>query len=120
MPFLKLALAALCLAAAVVPAQAQTVGGKYAVAGKNFDGSPYTGLAQIVMNGPTCVIGWQTAGTISEGLCMVSNKTLAAFYKLGDTYGMVIYDLQSDGSLVGKWTIIEKQGMGAETLTPMK
>ena len=116
---LKLALGAICLVAAVMPAQAQSVGGKYSVAGKNFDGSPYTGTVQIAPSGSTCQMVWQTAGTTSEGLCMLSNKNLAAFYKLGSTYGLVIYELQPNGSLVGQWTIVGKDGVGVEVLTPL-
>jgi hypothetical protein len=116
---LKLALGAICLVAAVMSAQAQSVGGKYSVAGKNFDGSPYTGTVQIAPSGSTCQMVWQTAGTTSEGLCMLSDKTLAAFYKLGSTYGLVIYELQPNGSLVGQWTIVGKDGVGAEVLTPL-
>jgi hypothetical protein len=121
MDSLKVVLGAICLAAAaVVPANAQDVGGKYTVAGNNFDGTAYTGTVQIAPSGSTCRIAWQTAGTTSEGLCMLSNKTLAAFYKLGDTFGLVIYDLQPNGTLVGKWTIADKQGIGTEVLTSAK
>lgn len=118
---LKVVIGAICLvAAAVMPADAQNVGGKYTVAGKNFDGAAYTGTAQISPSGSTCRIAWKTAGTASEGLCMLSGKTLAAFYKLGSTYGLVIYDLQPNGSLVGKWTIADKPGTGSEILTPAR
>jgi hypothetical protein len=117
----KLVIGAICLVAAgVMPANAQSVGGKYTVAGKNFDGAAYTGTAQIAPSGSTCRITWQTAGTTSEGLCMLSNKTLAAFYKLGSTYGLVLYDLHPNGTLVGKWTIADKQGLGTEILTPAR
>jgi hypothetical protein len=51
---------------------------------------------------------------------MLSNKTLAAFYKLGSTYGSVLYDLHPNGTLVGKWTIADKQGLGTEILTPAR
>jgi len=122
MPSLKVVIGAICLVAAAVamPANAQNVGGKYTVTGRNFDGAAYTGTAQIAPNGSTCRIAWQTAGTASEGLCMLSGKTLAAFYKLGSTYGLVIYDLQPNGSLVGVWTIADKKGTGTEVLTPAR
>ena len=121
MQTLKVVTGAICLVAAIVlPAYAQNVGGKFRVVGKNFDGVAYTGTAQIAPSGSTCRMTWQTGGTASEGLCMLSGKTLAAFYKLGSTFGMVIYDLQPNGSLVGKWTIADKQGSGTENLTPAK
>src|SRR4029079_3962902 len=41
-------LAALALAALASSASAQTIGGRYQVAGKNFNGSNYSGTAEIV------------------------------------------------------------------------
>ena len=111
----------LLLAAGFVgAASAQSIGGKYSVAGKNFDGLGYAGTVQITPSGSTCRIAWKTGETSSEGLCMVSNKTLAAFYKLGSDYGVVIYDIQPDGSLKGQWGIVDKKGIGTEVLTPQK
>ena len=100
--------------------EAQTIGGSYIAAGTNFDGSRYTGTAQITPEGSTCRIIWHTGGSPSEGLCMLSGKTLAAFYKLGPEYGLIIYELQPDGSLQGHWSVAGKQGVGTEELVPHK
>ena len=100
-------------------AAAQSVGGKYSVAGKNFDGTPYAGTVEIIPNGSTCRIVWHT-GTVSEGMCMLSGKTLAAFYRLGANFGLVVYELRADGSLSGKWAIADKAGTGVEILIPQK
>ncbi len=101
-------------------AGAQTVGGSYSVAGTNFDGSAYAGTVQITPEGSTCRIVWNTGPVPSEGVCMLSNKAFAAFYKLGSDYGLVVYELQPDGSLKGNWSIAGKQGVGTETLVPQK
>jgi len=101
-------------------ASAQSVGGTYNVAGKNLDGSPYGGTVQITPSGSSCRIQWQTGGTTSEGVCMLANKAFAAFYKLGSDFGLVVYELQPDGSLRGHWTIADKPGVGAEILTPKR
>ena len=114
-PMLSLFLAAVASAAA-----AQSVDGKYSVAGKNFDGSPYRGTVEITPTGSTCRIVWQTGSSTSEGLCMQSGKTFAAFYKLGTEFGLVIYDLQPDGSLAGRWSVAGKEGVGTEVLTPQR
>jgi hypothetical protein len=98
---------------------AQSVGGKYNVKGTNFDGSPYEGTASITRSSDsTCRVHWDTGSTTSDGFCMLANKSLAAAYKLGDSVGLVLYELQSDGSLKGYWTIADKSGSGTETLTP--
>jgi len=103
------------------PAMAQHVGGKYRVAGTNFDGSPYHGTAVIApSSNSTCRIEWQTGGTASAGFCMLAHGSLAAAYKLNNSVGLVLYELQPDGSLKGTWTIADKAGSGTEVLTPEK
>ena len=79
-------------------ASAQTVGGSYTVKGTNADGSSYTGTAEITPSGDTCRMVWHT-GSTSRGICMLANKAFAASYKMGNTFGLVIYELQPDGVL---------------------
>jgi hypothetical protein len=118
---MRLVILSLLFAAALIgPAAAQVINGKYDLAGKNLDGSTYTGTVQITPSGSTCRIVWQTGNSQSEGLCMLSGRTLAAFYRLGSDYGLVIYELQADGSLWGRWSVADKQGVGTEVLMPRK
>ena len=113
--------AAMLTAGFATAASAQSVGGKYEVHGTNFDGSPYQGTAVISRSSDsTCRVHWETGGSTSDGFCMLANKSLAAAYKLGDDVGLVLYELQPDGSLKGYWTIADKSGSGTETLTPAK
>ena len=113
-----LALAAIALSGG--GASAQMVGGQYRVEGANPDGSAYEGSATItVTSDTTCRIAWQV-GAASNGICMVAGKTLAASYTLKDKVGLVLYQLQPDGSLKGVWTIADQPGSGTETLTPAK
>ena len=102
-------------------ASAQSVGGKYKVQGTNFDGSAYGGTAVISRSSDsTCRIHWTTGSSSSDGFCMLANKSLAAAYRLGDDVGLVLYELQPDGTLKGYWTIADKAGSGTETLIPSK
>ena len=101
------------------PALAQKVGGKYNVKGTNFDGSPYSGTAVISRSSnTTCRIEWQTGGSNSAGFCMLAGGSLAAAYKLNDSVGLVLYEVQDDGALKGIWTIADKSGAGTEVMTP--
>lgn len=103
------------------PAFAADIGGSYRVKGTNFDGSPYGGTAVITPSGgATCRIEWQTGGTSSAGICMLAGSALSAAYKLGDAVGLVLYQLEPDGTLNGVWTIADKSGSGTEVLTPSK
>ena len=114
-------LAAACLAASVVTASADGLGGTYRVAGKNFDGSHYSGTAEItITSNTTCKINWKIGSDVWRGICMRNGSTFAAGYRLGNAVGLVIYDIKEDGTLEGLWTIAEKSGVGTETLTPMK
>jgi hypothetical protein len=112
--------AVLLTAGFAAAASAQNVGGKYDVSGTNFDGSAYQGTATITRSSDsTCRMHWET-GSTSDGICMLANKSLAAAYQLGSVFGLVLYELQPDGTLKGVWTIADKSGAGTETLTPSK
>ncbi len=101
-------------------AMAQMVGGEYRVHGTNPDGSAYQGTARIMpTSNSTCRITWET-GTSSAGICMMDGKSLAASYVLDRRVGLVLYQLQPDGSLKGVWTMADQPGAGTETLTPAK
>jgi hypothetical protein len=114
-------LVAACLVASVASAAAQALGGNYRVAGKNFDGSTYSGTAEIVVtSSTTCRIRWVTGGTTSQGICMRNGTSFSAAYRLGNAIGLVIYEMKADGTLEGLWTIADKSGVGAETLTPLR
>lgn len=109
---------AACLVAVAAPAMAQDVGGTYRADGTNFDGSRYGGTAVItVTSKTTCNIAWDT-GSIAKGICMRNGDSFAASYVMGDAIGLVIYDLQPDGSLEGLWTVAGQDGVGTEVLTP--
>ena len=113
--------AALILLAGVASASAQSLPGKYEVEGKNLDGSTYSGTAEIVAaSETTCRITWKTGGTTSAGICMRNDTSFAAGYVMGDAIGLVVYKMMDDGTLEGVWTIADKEGVGEETLTPIK
>jgi hypothetical protein len=109
------------LAVAGTSAAAQMVGGEYRVTGTNADGSAYRGTATITPSSDsTCRISWQTGATSSAGICMVAGRAFAASYRMGSKVGLVVYELQPDGSMKGVWTIADQPGAGTEVLTPAK
>ena len=114
----SLAVALIAAALGVGPAAAQSLGGDYRVEGTNFDGSRYKGTARItITSNTTCRISWST-GTEASGICMRTDDVIAASYKMGGSLGLIIYRLQSDGSLDGVWTIADQSGAGTERLIP--
>ena len=115
-----LAIGCLALAFAGTSAAAQMVGGEYQVTGTNADGSAYSGTATITPSSDsTCRISWQT-GSTSSGICMVAGRAFAASYRMGGKVGLVVYEMQPDGSMKGVWTIADQPGAGTEVLTPAK
>lgn len=110
--------AALLAAGLVMPAYAQSVeAGTYEVRGTNLDGSKYEGTARIKLTSETtCSIEWKTGDTSSRGICMLYDNAFAASYKLGDSVGLVIYEVKGNGVLEGVWTISGEDGSGTETL----
>ncbi|MBX3566969.1 MAG: hypothetical protein KF914_02860 [Rhizobiaceae bacterium] len=100
-------------------ANAQSIGGRYDVEGTNFDGSPYSGTAEIkAASDSTCTIVWNTAGEISRGICMRHGNAFAAGYSLGKAIGLVVYQVMQDGTMRGVWTIAGQSGSGTEILKP--
>lgn len=115
----RIALAALALLAGALGAQAQDIGGMYAVTGTNLDGSPYAGTAEVKLTSETtCEIYWTTGGSTSAGICMRNGPAFSAGYSMGDKVGLVIYQVFEDGHMEGLWTIAGANGLGTEILTP--
>ena len=116
---MKIGLLALMISALPAVAAAQDIGGTYTVSGTNFDGSAYTGQAEIkIISKTTCQIAWTTGTTTSNGFCMRNDDAFAAGYVMGKEIGLIIYKMQQDGTLNGLWTITGKDGVGTEVLTP--
>jgi hypothetical protein len=51
---------------------------------------------------------------------MQSGSSFAAGYASGETVGLLIYEIQADGSLEGNWTIADENGVGQERLIPQR
>jgi len=91
----------------------------YKAVGKNPDGSSYTGTVTVkIISDTTYTIEWKTGDSVTKGFGMRMNDTLSATYMLNGQPGLVIYKLQSDGSLAGIWAIKGESGNGSEILTP--
>jgi len=91
----------------------------YKAVGKNTDGSPYTGTVSIkIISDTTFSIEWKIGDSVTKGFGMRMNDSLSATYMLEGQPGLVIYKVQSDGSLLGIWAIKGQSGSGEETLTP--
>lgn len=99
------------------------VGGRYRSQGRNLNGAPYEGQAEITVSGrDKCRIVWRTgSSSLQRGVCMRSGHVFVAGYQFRDgTVGLVTYEVQPDGVLRGMWTIADTDGRGTEVLTPLR
>ncbi|QDC11162.1 hypothetical protein FHY55_18825 [Oceanicola sp. D3] len=99
----------LCLA---LPAVAEGLSGRYAVAGMNPDGSKYTGTVDLVENGGAVSMTWQVAGSNYAGAGPVDGKVITI--RWGDPEP-VYYVITPTGELHGTWA----GGTALEKLTPL-
>jgi hypothetical protein len=114
-----LAAPALLLSAALpAPAAAQNVG-TYAAQGTSPDGSTYTGTVQYQSAGNnTWRVTWRIPGQAPIiGSAISNGRNIAAGYVLEGVVGVILYEEQAGGVLVGRWTTRDG-GVGTERLTP--
>lgn len=97
---------------------AQSVGGSYTVAGTGPDGVAYTGAADITIEGDDCKLTMAFGNGEVSGICLQGDGLLAASYMAGDALTLVLYQVQPDGVLNGKWSLSSMAGTGTEVLTP--
>ena len=119
MPRLAYVAAALLMAGLVpVPASAQR-SGTYAVTGVAVDGAAYEGTATLAATGPqTWRINWRVGNDTSSGVALTVGNMLVVGYIAGREPGAAFYEVQANGTLVGRWTQGRNGGVGSETLLP--
>ena len=113
-------LSAIVLACTVMSLSALAgVEGSYACRGTNPDGSPYSGTVEITQHGEGYLVAWSIGGSGYSGTGIFSENQLSASWGVkGSEYGIVVYKLENDGRLVGKWLNPSSVKYGTETLTP--
>lgn len=110
---------ALFLLAISANADTLKLSSNYKAVGKSGDGTPYTGTVAIkIISDTTFSIEWKVDGSVTKGFGMRLNDTLSATFMQDGQPGLVIYKIQSDGSLTGIWAMEGESGNGTETLTP--
>lgn len=118
----RLTIAALAAAAIALPgaARAQQTG-IYNMTGTNPDGSAYEGIVMLQQVGiVSWRVTWSLAGERIEGIGMSSGPVFSVTYQLGDRTGMGVFNVNTDGSMYGQWTVLGSSGIGTESLTPQR
>jgi hypothetical protein len=97
--------------------------GPYVVAGRNPDGSRYSGTLKVYTVGPAYSPEWLIGGSRYVGLGLRQADVLGVTYG-SDSCGVAVYTVSEDGTLNGDWTAFDgfdrggKQGAGTETARP--
>ena len=97
--------------------------GPYDVAGRNPDGSRYSGTLKVYTVGPTYSLEWLIGRSRYVGLGLRQDRLLGVTYG-SDSCGVAVYTVSEDGRLEGDWTAYDvldrngKQGAGTETARP--
>ena len=107
---LPLALAASALAG---------VAGTYAGHGENPPGGsgPYDCEVVISQSGDIYSVQWYFGGQLGyDGVGIMKNGLLCVGYAASGGYGVVVYEVQADGSLAGVWATPGFTDVGTETL----
>jgi len=106
------------LAGATAGAAFADVVGEYSGAGTNPGGEgSYTCDVTITKSGPAYGVQWFFEGQLGyEGVGLMKNGLFCVGYASSGGYGVVVYEVQTDGSLLGIWATPGFDGLGSETL----
>jgi hypothetical protein len=118
----SLAVVLMAIAASQGTAQvARSIAGLWTISdAKSLQGKSYTGTVTITPTDKFYKLDWHVGNISYSGLGFFENGHLFAGWGSGPSYGLVVYDIASNGSLNGKWVFnggnyigIEKSATGA-------
>ena len=92
--------------------------GAYICNGKNFDGSTYQGLVEIVrQNGAFQLVWLSDSDVVGLGMGIRTGNVLSVAFYSGAP-GVIAYRIEGQNRLVGEWTVAGADGkVSSETLT---
>jgi hypothetical protein len=101
------------------PATHANIAGKYTITGTNPNGTMYRGALEVIEHGEVYQFRWN-AGNQYDGVGVVNGDVVAVAFANGPNgtgCGVVDYNIQGDGSLVGRWGYWGKDEAGTENAT---
>lgn len=103
-------------------AQAAGVEGSYHAEGGNAEETLYEADVLIAQQGDVYVVEWSSDGEVfSAGVGILKGDTLSVGFAFENgSFGVVVYEIQDDGSLEGEWTQTGSEDILTETLTPTR
>jgi len=101
------------------PATHANIAGKYNITGTNPNGTIYRGALEVIEHGDVYQFRWN-AGNQYDGVGVVNGDVVAVAFANGPNgtgCGVVDYNIQDDGALVGRWGFWGKDEAGTENAT---
>lgn len=95
--------------------QAPGVAGTYTLLGSNPDGSDYSGGLTVIPQGPVYQLVW-AVGDGYDGIGIIQGDRLGATWG-GPSCAIVVYQIQTNGTLTGLWGVWGTNATGTETAT---
>lgn len=84
-------------------------------------GASYTGTVSVEKFQNIHLLSWETSVGNYSGVGIVKGNSIYAGYGVNIDYGIVVYELQPDGSLIGIWSTNKANGMtGTEKVVGAK
>ncbi|WP_299985998.1 hypothetical protein [uncultured Ruegeria sp.] len=87
------------------------IAGSYSVQGRNVDGQPYSGSANVSQDGSFVSIVWTVAGETFNGAGAIDGKVVTVEW---NAEFPIVYVVAPDGELHGTWA----DGLALDKLTP--
>jgi hypothetical protein len=111
-------IAASSAAVDAVPSDLADLAGVYICTGKNFDGSTYEGVVEIVRQHDTFHLAWVIdSEVVALGMAIRTGSVLSVAY-FAELPGVVTYRIEAGNRLDGEWTVVGASGVvSSETLT---
>jgi hypothetical protein len=95
-------------------AQLGELAGVYDLSEPGYTTGAYSGTLSIAAAGPIYQLSLNINGTSSTGTGIRQGDTLAAVYGAGEQCGLIVYRMQPDGVLDGRWTVYGATDVGTE------
>ena len=101
-------------------AQQVTLTGVYACKGINPDGTPYSGVLEVIQQGDIVHARWRfPSSPPTHGLGLVRQDVLAISYFGPQIVGIVMYRIEKGAITIGEWVTVGADGVHRETLEKM-
>jgi hypothetical protein len=93
------------------------IAGIYSCHGTTPQGTAYAGSVEISANDEGYTMSWSIGDAGHTGTALLVDNQLSSSWGVpGSSFGIVVYKVEGDGKLVGKWLMPAGNKAGTETL----